>query len=183
MSAGAVGSGILTVHLLRHGLSAMYPTTLHCTSSSCARFLMARIPGMGKMATILPHQEALPGTISTKQWLLLWRRDMSWQIALSCPRRRKLWSRWAKLCNVRLRSCLYRLVGGECFDQCFILLGLSLRIPRGNMKLTSLIYRCTFTAEHGKRIGWTPQFPAHHIVDTADEEVELILSNSTRWLK
>ncbi|KAJ4422974.1 hypothetical protein N0V82_002368 [Gnomoniopsis sp. IMI 355080] len=40
---------------------------------------------------------------------------------------------------------------------------------------------CTFTAEHGKKIGWEPQFAPQHIVDTADEEVELILKHSSLW--
>lgn len=37
--------------------------------------------------------------------------------------------------------------------------------------------RCTFTPEHGKAIGWRPQFHAEHILETADEEVQLILDN------
>ncbi|EOO03070.1 putative nad dependent epimerase dehydratase family protein [Phaeoacremonium minimum UCRPA7] len=36
---------------------------------------------------------------------------------------------------------------------------------------------CTFTAEHGKQIGWTPQFAAEHILETAHEEVDWILQN------
>ncbi|PSN71990.1 NAD(P)-binding protein [Corynespora cassiicola Philippines] len=36
---------------------------------------------------------------------------------------------------------------------------------------------CTFTAEHGKKIGWTPQYPPEHIIEAADAEVELILRN------
>ncbi|KAH8811015.1 hypothetical protein F5884DRAFT_842916 [Xylogone sp. PMI_703] len=37
---------------------------------------------------------------------------------------------------------------------------------------------CTFTAEHGKEIGWKPQFSPTHILETADEEVDLILQNT-----
>ncbi|KAF2648789.1 NAD(P)-binding protein [Lophiostoma macrostomum CBS 122681] len=36
---------------------------------------------------------------------------------------------------------------------------------------------CTFTAEHGRKIGWKPQYEAQHILEAADEEVELILEN------
>lgn len=36
---------------------------------------------------------------------------------------------------------------------------------------------CTFTPEHGKKIGWKPQFAPEHIIETADEEVELILED------
>ncbi|KAF2443394.1 NAD(P)-binding protein [Karstenula rhodostoma CBS 690.94] len=34
---------------------------------------------------------------------------------------------------------------------------------------------CTLTAEHGKRIGWTPRYKAEHILEDADAEVGLIL--------
>ncbi|ORX93908.1 hypothetical protein BCR34DRAFT_608440 [Clohesyomyces aquaticus] len=37
---------------------------------------------------------------------------------------------------------------------------------------------CTFTAKHGQQIGWKPQFAPEHIIETADEEVELILKHS-----
>ncbi|KAL1842750.1 hypothetical protein VTK73DRAFT_3045 [Phialemonium thermophilum] len=37
--------------------------------------------------------------------------------------------------------------------------------------------KCTFTAAHGKAIGWAPQFPAQHILEAADEEVDRILRN------
>jgi nucleoside-diphosphate-sugar epimerase len=36
---------------------------------------------------------------------------------------------------------------------------------------------CTFTAEHGKRIGWVPKFAAEHLLEVANEEVDLILKN------
>ncbi|KAF2807812.1 NAD(P)-binding protein [Mytilinidion resinicola] len=36
---------------------------------------------------------------------------------------------------------------------------------------------CTFTAVHGKQIGWRPQFAPEHIIETADAEVELILQH------
>jgi hypothetical protein len=37
--------------------------------------------------------------------------------------------------------------------------------------------RCTFTAEHGKGIGWAPKFGPEDILEKADEEVEFILKN------
>ncbi|KAI9934779.1 hypothetical protein ASPWEDRAFT_44283 [Aspergillus wentii DTO 134E9] len=36
---------------------------------------------------------------------------------------------------------------------------------------------CTFEARHGREIGWEPQYPAEHILEAADAEVELILNN------
>ncbi|KAF7562336.1 hypothetical protein G7046_g1777 [Stylonectria norvegica] len=36
---------------------------------------------------------------------------------------------------------------------------------------------CTFTAKHGEKIGWKSQYAASHILEVADEEVELILKN------
>ncbi|OJJ96047.1 hypothetical protein ASPACDRAFT_35479 [Aspergillus aculeatus ATCC 16872] len=35
----------------------------------------------------------------------------------------------------------------------------------------------TYTAEHGKRIGWAPQYPPQHILSAADDEVDFILKN------
>ncbi|KXH27948.1 hypothetical protein CNYM01_04548 [Colletotrichum nymphaeae SA-01] len=35
--------------------------------------------------------------------------------------------------------------------------------------------KCTFTAKHGAQLGWKPQFPSEHILEAADDEVELIL--------
>ncbi|KAK5050621.1 hypothetical protein LTR84_003903 [Exophiala bonariae] len=43
----------------------------------------------------------------------------------------------------------------------------------------SLGGRCTFTAAHGRSLGWKPEYPPHHILDTIDEEVQLILDNLT----
>lgn len=37
---------------------------------------------------------------------------------------------------------------------------------------------CTLQAKHGHEIGWKPQFPAEHILEMADEEVDVILRNS-----
>lgn len=34
---------------------------------------------------------------------------------------------------------------------------------------------CSFLARHGKKIGWKPHYPAEHILEAADDEVELIL--------
>jgi hypothetical protein len=39
------------------------------------------------------------------------------------------------------------------------------------------LHRCTFTAENGKKIGWKAQYSAEHILETAGEEVDLILAN------
>lgn len=39
------------------------------------------------------------------------------------------------------------------------------------------LLRCTLTAERGRKIGWTPQFAPNHIVETAAEEVQLIVDN------
>jgi nucleoside-diphosphate-sugar epimerase len=36
---------------------------------------------------------------------------------------------------------------------------------------------CTFTPRHGNEIGWMPKYNAEHILETAGEEVELILDN------
>ncbi|KAL4867278.1 hypothetical protein BDV12DRAFT_209954 [Aspergillus spectabilis] len=38
--------------------------------------------------------------------------------------------------------------------------------------------RSPYTAEHGKEIGWSPQFPAQHILEAADEEVDFIPNQS-----
>ncbi|KAH0840769.1 hypothetical protein AYO21_00581 [Fonsecaea monophora] len=38
--------------------------------------------------------------------------------------------------------------------------------------------RCTFTPRHGEEaLGWKPRYPAQHILDTAGDEVDLILEN------
>ncbi|KAH6873823.1 hypothetical protein B0T10DRAFT_522396 [Thelonectria olida] len=37
--------------------------------------------------------------------------------------------------------------------------------------------KCTFTAKHGESLGWKSQYPAEHILEAADAEVELILKN------
>ena len=36
---------------------------------------------------------------------------------------------------------------------------------------------CTLQAKNGRKIGWTPQFPEEHILEMADEEVDIILQN------
>jgi hypothetical protein len=36
-------------------------------------------------------------------------------------------------------------------------------------------HRCNFTAVHGEKIGWKAVYPPEHILETADEEVDLIL--------
>lgn len=37
--------------------------------------------------------------------------------------------------------------------------------------------KCTFTADRGRKLGWAPAFGPDHILETADEEVSLILAN------
>ncbi|KAG8627727.1 hypothetical protein KVT40_003600 [Elsinoe batatas] len=37
--------------------------------------------------------------------------------------------------------------------------------------------RCTFTASRGKKYGWTPQYEPQHILEDAENEVDLILQN------
>ncbi|XHG04735.1 hypothetical protein AWENTII_007982 [Aspergillus wentii] len=37
--------------------------------------------------------------------------------------------------------------------------------------------KCTFTAVHGQQIGWKAQYPPEHILEAADDEVELILKS------
>lgn len=37
--------------------------------------------------------------------------------------------------------------------------------------------KCTLEAQHGREIGWIPQYPPEHILDGADAEVDLILRN------
>lgn len=43
--------------------------------------------------------------------------------------------------------------------------------------LTMATLRCTFTAEHGKKIGWKPRYAPEHILEDAENEVQLILDN------
>ncbi|EXF79317.1 hypothetical protein CFIO01_02052 [Colletotrichum fioriniae PJ7] len=50
--------------------------------------------------------------------------------------------------------------------------GLSTESSLVQMRLAG---KCTFTAEHGAQLGWKPQFPPEHILEAADDEVELIL--------
>ncbi|TKX24271.1 hypothetical protein C1H76_3373 [Elsinoe australis] len=35
--------------------------------------------------------------------------------------------------------------------------------------------KSTYTADRGKKLGWKPQYPPEHILDDAENEVELIL--------
>lgn len=37
--------------------------------------------------------------------------------------------------------------------------------------------RCTFTAEHGRKIAWKPAYLAEDILTAADEEVDRILQH------
>ncbi|KAJ6573439.1 hypothetical protein DFH09DRAFT_1277072 [Mycena vulgaris] len=55
-------------------------------------------------------------------------------------------------------------------------MGAALGCPK-ELVLVQLGGRCTFTAVHGKEIGWEPEFPPEHILEAADAEVELILKN------
>ena len=36
---------------------------------------------------------------------------------------------------------------------------------------------CTFTARRGAELGWTAQYAPEHILDVAEEEVDLILNH------
>ncbi|KAK5267527.1 hypothetical protein LTR96_007560 [Exophiala xenobiotica] len=36
---------------------------------------------------------------------------------------------------------------------------------------------CTFTARHGEKVGWQPEYPPSHILDAADDETALILEH------
>jgi hypothetical protein len=38
--------------------------------------------------------------------------------------------------------------------------------------------RCTLQADRGRKIGWTPRYSAQHILQDAENEVRLILSNT-----
>lgn len=38
-------------------------------------------------------------------------------------------------------------------------------------------HRCTLQADRGRKIGWTPKYSAQHILQDAENEVRLILSN------
>jgi hypothetical protein len=38
-------------------------------------------------------------------------------------------------------------------------------------------HRCTLQADRGRKIGWTPKYPAQHLSQDAENEVQLILSN------
>jgi hypothetical protein len=40
--------------------------------------------------------------------------------------------------------------------------------------------RCTFTAENGAKIGWKPQYKPEHILEAAEEEVDLILGATSK---
>ena len=36
---------------------------------------------------------------------------------------------------------------------------------------------CGLVAEHYKEIGWKPKYTAHHIIESADDEISFILEN------
>lgn len=40
--------------------------------------------------------------------------------------------------------------------------------------------KCMLTAEHGKEIGWKPQYSAEDILDALEQEVDLILEHKGR---
>lgn len=61
-------------------------------------------------------------------------------------------------------------------DETMADMGAALGCPREIVPL-QLGGLCTLTARHGSKIGWTPEFLSTHILDTADEEVALILDN------
>lgn len=39
------------------------------------------------------------------------------------------------------------------------------------------LHRCTLQADRGKKIGWSPEFSAQHILEDAENQVQLILDN------
>lgn len=49
-----------------------------------------------------------------------------------------------------------------------------------NLVALQLGGKCMLTAEHGKKIGWQPQYPAEHILDALAGEVDLILERQGR---
>lgn len=49
-----------------------------------------------------------------------------------------------------------------------------------NLVAMQLGGKCVLTAEHGKKIGWGPQYSAEHILDALEDEVNLILEYKGR---
>lgn len=73
-----------------------------------------------------------------------------------------------------VRLCLFRCRSEDCEYGYPLCLGLSFLFVVVD-ETAVLQTRCTFTAEHGKKIGWKPQFAPEHILESAEEEVGLIL--------
>lgn len=55
--------------------------------------------------------------------------------------------------------------------------GLDIVLHSVDSKLMTVTSRSTFTAEHGRKIGWKPQYAPEHIIEDAENEVQLILDN------
>ncbi|KAI9905070.1 hypothetical protein N3K66_001599 [Trichothecium roseum] len=52
----------------------------------------------------------------------------------------------------------------------------ALQSPKGMVPI-QISGKCTLTASHGHKLGWKPVYPPQHILETADEEVELVLKH------
>ncbi|KAJ5682853.1 hypothetical protein N7462_006018 [Penicillium macrosclerotiorum] len=59
-------------------------------------------------------------------------------------------------------------------DQALEQMGVALGCPKDMVPLF-LGGKCTLEAKNGLKIGWKPQYPADHILEVADKEVDLIL--------
>jgi hypothetical protein len=44
-------------------------------------------------------------------------------------------------------------------------------------RMLTELRRCTLQADRGRKIGWSPQYSAKHILEDAENEVQLILHN------
>lgn len=66
------------------------------------------------------------------------------------------WRRWRRSSGAGRRLCLDRTGG-----------------------LTS-VYRCALQADRGKEIGWSPKYGPEHVLEAADDEVELLLQKIQR---
>jgi hypothetical protein len=55
-------------------------------------------------------------------------------------------------------------------------MGTAIGIP-ADLVNWALAGKCTFTADRGKKLGWALVYIPEHIIETADEEVDLILRN------
>ncbi|KAI1612623.1 hypothetical protein EDD37DRAFT_314338 [Exophiala viscosa] len=68
----------------------------------------------------------------------------------------------------------------EATDEALTGMGAALGCPKELVPL-QLGGHCTFTARHGEKLGWRAEYPASHILETADEETGLILQHPKYW--